>query len=215
MENTNKANEIKKADAPTTPQVVEEKVASKETAPATKKPQQRNNKRGGKKFNRRRKDDGFSETVVKINRVTKVTKGGRRFRFSALVVVGDKKGQIGFATGKANEVPDAIKKAIKEAKNNLVTLTINKNKTIAHQTIGVFGAGRILLKPAPEGTGVIAGGPVRIVLELSGIKNVYAKSLGTNTPINMVRATFEGLKSIRDAKTFAELRDKTVAEILG
>ncbi len=168
-----------------------------------------------KKFTRRRKDDGFSETVVKINRVTKVTKGGRRFRFSALVVVGDKKGQIGFATGKANEVPDAIKKAIKEAKANLITLKINKNQTISHDSIGVFGAGRILLKPAPAGTGVIAGGPVRIVLELSGIKNIYAKSIGTNTPINMVRATFEGLKNIRDIKTVAELRDKTVAQILG
>ncbi len=168
-----------------------------------------------KKFSRRRKDDGFSETVVKINRVTKVTKGGRRFRFSALVVVGDKKGRIGFATGKANEVPDAIKKAIKEAKANLITLVINKNKTIPHDSIGVFGAGRILMKPAPAGTGVIAGGPVRIVLKLSGIQNIYAKSLGTNTPINMVRATFEGLKQLRDIKTVAELRDKTVAEILG
>ncbi len=216
MENQEK--EIKKVSsvvvlqsASDAPQVDEDANKSNERA-GSKKPV-RFQKR--KKFSRRRKDDGFSETVVKINRVTKVTKGGRRFRFSALVVVGDKKGRIGFATGKANEVPDAIKKAIKEAKNSLVTLTINKNQTISHEAIGTFGAGRILMKPAPAGTGVIAGGPVRIVLELSGIKNIYAKSLGTNTPINMVRATFDGLKQIRDIKQVAELRDKTVAEILG
>lgn len=156
----------------------------------------------------------FEERVVTINRVTKVVKGGRRFRFSALVVVGDKKGNVGFGTGKAQEVPDAIKKAIESAKKNMISVAI-VNTTIPHEITGVYGAGRVFLRPASEGTGVIAGGPVRAVVELAGISDILSKSLGSATPINMVRATFEGLKNMRTAESVAALRGKTVSEVLG
>ncbi|WP_449621801.1 30S ribosomal protein S5 [Robertmurraya sp. Marseille-Q9965] len=156
----------------------------------------------------------LEERVVTVNRVAKVVKGGRRFRFTALVVVGDKNGHVGFGTGKAQEVPDAIRKAIEDAKKNLIEVPM-VGTTLPHQVIGHFGAGEILLKPASEGTGVIAGGPVRAVLELAGVGDILSKSLGTNTPINMVRATMDGLTQLKRAEDVAKLRGKSVEELLG
>ena len=156
----------------------------------------------------------FEERVVTINRVTKVVKGGRRFRFAALVVIGDKKGTVGFGTGKANEVLDAFKKAVESAKKNLITVS-TVNTTIPHEVTGVYGAGRVFLAPASQGTGVIAGGPVRAVVELAGISDILSKSLGSATPINVVRATVEGLKSLETVEQVAKRRGKTVEELLG
>ena len=156
----------------------------------------------------------FEERVVTINRVTKVVKGGRRFRFAALVVIGDKKGNVGFGTSKANEVPDAIQKAIESAKKNIINVSI-VNSTIPHEVIGVYGAGRVVLRPASAGTGVVAGGPVRAVVELAGISDILSKSLGSATPINVIRATIEGLKSLETVEQVAARRGKTVEEILG
>jgi small subunit ribosomal protein S5 len=156
----------------------------------------------------------LEERVVTVNRVAKVVKGGRRFRFSALVVVGDKNGHVGFGTGKAQEVPEAIRKAVDDAKKNLIEVP-RVGTTIPHQVIGKFGAGDVLLKPAFEGTGVIAGGPVRAVLELAGVGDILSKSLGTNTPINMVRATVDGLSQLKRAEDVAKLRGKSVEELLG
>ena len=155
----------------------------------------------------------LEERVVSVNRVSKVVKGGRNFRFAALVVVGDKNGHVGVGIGKAQEVPEAIRKASQDAKKHIFTVPI-VNTTIPHQVTGIFGAGRVLLKPAGEGTGVIAGGPVRAVCELAGIKDVRSKSLGTSNPQNIVNATVEGLKSLKTAEQVAKLRGKSVEEIL-
>ena len=154
----------------------------------------------------------LSEKVVAINRVSKTVQGGRVMKFSALVVVGDGNGIVGFGLGKSNEVPDAIRKGIEDAKKNLVKISL-KGTTIPHEVIGKFGAGAVLMKPAPEGTGVIAGGPVRSVIEMAGIKNIRTKSLRSNNPCNVVRATMAGLTSLRDAEQVAALRGKTVKEI--
>ena len=156
----------------------------------------------------------LKEKVVSINRVAKVVKGGRTFRFSVLVVVGDGNGHVGAGTGKAAEIPDAVRKAIDDAKKNMITVPI-VNTTIPHENIGVFGAGRVLLKPAGLGTGVIAGGGVRAVLELAGIKNIRTKSLRSNNPRNMVNATISGLKNLMVAEDVAKARGKSVDEILG
>lgn len=156
----------------------------------------------------------LQEKVVHINRVAKVVKGGRRFSFTALVVVGDNVNRVGVGYGKAKEVPLAIQKAVEDAKKNMFTVPKYKT-TITHEVIGSYGAGRVLLKPASPGTGIIAGGGVRAVLELAGIRDVLAKCLGTTNPINMVRASIDGLKSLKDPVTVAKLRGKTVAEILG
>ena len=155
----------------------------------------------------------FEEEVINIGRVTKVTKGGRHFRFSATVVVGDRKGRVGLGTGKANEVPDAIKKAVQAATKNVVTVSI-VNGTIPHEAIGVRSASHVMLKPASKGTGVKAGGPVRSVLEMAGVKDILSKSLGSNTKINMAYATLEALKSQRTVEEIARLRGKKVEEIL-
>ena len=156
----------------------------------------------------------YEERVVALNRVSKTVKGGRVMKFAALVVIGDQKGTIGVGQGKAAEVPDAIRKAIEDAKKNLTTVTL-QGTTIPHEVIGAFGAGRVLLKPAAPGTGVIAGGAVRAVVEAAGIKDIRTKCLRSNNPANVVAATMEGLKSLRNAQQVAVYRGKTAEEILG
>ncbi|MGI6486246.1 MAG: 30S ribosomal protein S5 [Tepidanaerobacteraceae bacterium] len=156
----------------------------------------------------------FVEKVVSINRVAKVVKGGKNFRFAVLVVVGNNNGKVGVGTGKAQEIPEAIRKGIEAAKKNLFDIPII-NGTIPHESLGIFGAGRVLVKPAPEGTGVIAGGPVRAVLELAGLKDVVSKSLGSSNSRNMVNATVVALKQLKRAEEVAKLRGKTVEELFG
>ena len=159
-------------------------------------------------------DDGMLEKVVAINRVSKTVKGGRVMKFSALVVVGDGKGTIGFGMGKAGEVPEAIRKGLEAAKKNMRKINM-KGTTIPHEIVGEFGAGRILMRPAAPGTGVIAGGPVRAVLEVAGIKDIRTKCLRSNNPCNVVSATIQGLCALRDAEQVAATRGKQVKEIIG
>lgn len=196
----------------------EEKVVveqpSEEAAPAEapkedRQPRGERKPRGEKRPERpAKKDDGFEERVVFINRVSKTVKGGRRMKFTALVVVGDHNGTYGFALAKAAEVPDAIKKATEAARKNLYKIHIVKGKTISHEVVGKYGACNVYLKPAPDGTGIIAGGPVRAILELAGVENVCSKVYGSRAPINIIRATNQGLNNLKDYKSIMALRNK-------
>ena len=159
-----------------------------------------------------KQESDLQENVVFINRVAKVVKGGRRFSFAAVVVVGDGKGKVGAGLGKAAEVPEAIRKGVEDAKKNMITVAL-KNGTIPHPMLGIYGAGKVIMKPAAEGTGVKAGGPVRSVLSMAGIRNILTKSLGSSNPINMVRATMDGLAKLENVETVAALRGKSVDEI--
>ena len=163
---------------------------------------------------RQEENDGFIKKLIQVNRVTKVVKGGRNMRFAALVVVGDGKGRVGVGSGKANEVPEAIEKAQAQAKRNLLTVPM-MDTTIPHEVLGKFGKGVVLMMPAEEGTGVIAGGPVRAVMEAAGIKNIRTKSHGTSNPVNCVKAVIAGLAELKTAEQVAALRGKTVEEIVG
>ncbi len=163
---------------------------------------------------REREDQEFKEKLVSVNRVVKTVKGGRTIRFAALIVVGDGNGRVGAGSGKAAEIPEAIRKGVEDAKKHLITVPL-VGKTIPHQTTGFFGTGKVVMLPAEEGCGVIAGGAARAVLELAGVKDIRTKSYGTSNPINTVKATIEGLKLLRSAEQVAKLRGKTVEEILG
>ncbi len=161
-----------------------------------------------------REPSEFIEKLVFLNRVSKTVKGGRIFKFAALMVVGDEKGRVGFGLGKASEVPEAIRKGIEDAKKNMVTISLS-GTTIPHEVLGAFGAGRVIMKPAAPGTGVIAGGPVRAVMEAAGIRDIRTKCLRSNNPQNVVAATFQGLRSLRTPEEVAKLRGKSVSEIVG
>ena len=186
-----------------------EEVATEKVEKTERKPRQPKEKRQ----TRQRQPKLYEEEVISIGRVTKVTKGGRHFRFSAVVVVGDRKGRVGLGTGKSNEVPDAIKKASQAAAKNIVKVSVVEDRTIPHEAMGVCGASKVMLKPAAKGTGVKAGGPVRAVLEMAGIKDILSKSLGSSTKVNMAHATLEALKSQRTIEEVARLRGKKVEEI--
>lgn len=184
---------------------------------AGRAPRGRGPRRDGKGGPRRtpRERDAFKETVIAINRVSKTVKGGRHLRFTAIVVIGDNKGKIGFATGKANEVPDAIKKALERARRNIVNVPIIKGDTIPHDVLGNWGATQVFLKKAPDGTGIVAGSAVRSILELAGIKNIYTKLYGSRTPINTVRATVNAIQQLRTREQVAALRGKNPDELVG
>ena len=188
---------------------VEEVKSTNKVEKTERKPRQSKERRQP----RQRQQKLYEEEVISIGRVTKVTKGGRHFRFSAVVVVGDRKGKVGLGTGKSNEVPDAIKKASQAAAKNVVKVSIVEDRTIPHEATGVCGASKVMLKPAAKGTGVKAGGPVRSVLEMAGVKDILSKSLGSSTKVNMAYATLEALKSQRTIEEVARLRGKKVEEI--
>lgn len=193
-----------------------EEVNSTEKVEKTGKSGKREPRNRGERRQRnpRRQQNQYEDEVISIGRVTKVTKGGRHFRFSAVVVVGDRKGKVGLGTGKANEVPDAINKAKQAAIKNVETVSLVDGRTIPHEATGVCGASRVMLKPAVEGTGVKAGGPVRSVLEMAGIKDILSKSLGSSTKINMAYATLYALKSQRTVEQVAKLRGKKVEDLI-
>ena len=191
---------------------VEEVKSTEKVEKTERKPRQQREK-NDRRAPRQRQQKLYEEEVISIGRVTKVTKGGRHFRFSAVVVVGDRKGKVGLGTGKSNEVPDAIKKASQAAAKNVVKVSIVDERTIPHEAIGVCGASRVMLKPATKGTGVKAGGPVRSVLEMAGVKDILSKSLGSSTKVNMAYATLEALKSQKTVEQVARLRGKKVEEI--
>ena len=196
---------------------IKEPVETTETAEKTDKParnhdKKNNNRRPRKTFDKPKSE--LEDKVISINRVTKVVKGGRQFRFAATVVVGNRKGKVGIGLGKAKEMPDAVKKATQAASKNLINVELIDNRTISHEIIVKEGAVRVMLKPAKEGTGVKAGGPVRDVLELAGVKDVLSKSLGSSTKVNMARATLNALKAQKSPSHVAALRGKTVEEIL-
>ena len=201
--------EIKKPQEEATVEKVE-----KTDRPARRNDNKKNNNRRPRKTFDKPKTD-LEDKVICINRVTKVVKGGRQFRFAATVVVGNRKGKVGIGLGKAKEMPDAVKKATQAATKNLINVELIDNRTISHEIIVKEGAVRVMLKPATEGTGVKAGGPVRDVLELAGVKDVLSKSLGSSTKVNMARATLNALKLQKSPAHVAELRGKTVEEILG
>lgn len=174
----------------------------------------RNDNRGGGRRNRDEENDGFIDRLVHINRVAKTVKGGRNMSFAALVIVGDENGRVGFGKGKAREVPEAIRKATEEAKKTMIRVPLREGRTLHHDVQGRHGAGKIMMRAASPGTGVIAGGPMRAVLECLGVQDVVAKSNGTSNPYNMVRATFDGLKRMESPRTVAAKRGKKVAEIV-
>ncbi len=178
---------------------------------------ERPNKSGGRRERggENERDDEFQDKLVHINRVAKVVKGGRRFAFAALVVVGDAKGRVGYGSGKAREVPEAIRKATEQAKRTMIRVPLREGRTLHHDLYGRFGAGKVILRAAPPGTGIIAGGPMRAVFETMGVQDIVAKSVGSNNPHNMVKATFTALKSMESPRSIAAKRGKKVGDIVG
>lgn len=204
--------ENKTVDTAVTPETPVGQAAPAERRERRQRPSGFRPRRGGNRFSREPKE--FEERVIQINRISKTVKGGRKMRFSALVVIGDRKGRVGFGLAKANEVPDAIRKALDAAKKKVIRVPLTGGmKTIPHPVIGHFGAGKVMLRPATEGTGVIAGGAVRTVLELAGCSDILSKCLGSRTPINVVRATMDALTQLKTINTVAKLRGKKVEEI--
>ena len=197
-----------KPEAPATEAPKEERAPRGDRRPHGDRKGGRPDRKGGDRKERREPKDDMEERVVFINRVSKTVKGGRRMKFTALVVVGDHKGQYGFALAKAAEVPDAIKKASEAARKKLYSIHLVKGNTISHEIVGKYGACNVYLKPAPEGTGIIAGGPVRAILELAGVQNVCSKVYGSRAPINIIRATNQGLDNLKSYKKMKELRSK-------
>ncbi|WP_027334707.1 30S ribosomal protein S5 [Mycoplasmopsis felifaucium] len=214
--NVSKASATKVVSAPKKP--ADKKQIWESKANQDQKSQQGKFERRRPRVNRNEFGDShndFSEKVVMISRVTKVVKGGRRFSFAAFVVVGDKKGHVGFGHGKSNEVPDAIKKAVKDAKNHLITVPIYNKITVPHEVHAKFLASRVMLKPAPKGKGIVASGTVRAVVELAGYTDIYTKTYGSRSKANIVRATLKALLALREPEKIAEIRDKDVKDLLG